>query len=79
MSEAILVAFSAAEPVVRHVRAEIVRGQIRPDCWINALKEIDAILDVVPLTAYERSAVRCAMISLLDEGVALLNKPEPTR
>jgi hypothetical protein len=79
MSEAILVAFGAAESIVRHARAEIMRGQMEPDRWIDTLKKIDAILDVVTLTTYERSAVRCAMISLIDEQRALLNKPESTR
>ena len=78
MSEAILVAFGAAEPVVRRVRAEIMRGQMGPDGWVDALKEIEAILDFVPLTVHERSAVRGAMISLINEQRALLNKPKPT-
>jgi hypothetical protein len=78
MSEAILVAFGAAEPVVRRVRAEIMRGQMGPDGWVDAVKEIEAILDSVPLTVYERSAVRGAMISLINEQRALLNKPKPT-
>lgn len=79
MSEAILVAFGAAEPIVRRARAEIMRGQMEPDRWIDILKEIDAILDVVTLTTYERSTVRCAMIRLINEQRALLNKPKSTR
>jgi hypothetical protein len=67
MPEAILVAFGAAEPVVRHARAKIMRGQMGPDGWVDALKEVDAILDFAPLTVHERSAVRAAMISLINE------------
>ena len=78
VSESILVALGAAEPVVRHVRAEIMRGQIGPDGWVDALQEIDAILDFAPLTAYERFAVREAMIRLINEHRALLNKQKPT-
>ena len=78
MSEAILVAFGAAEPVVRHVRAKIMREQMGPDGWVDALKEVDAILDFAPLTVHERFAVRAAMISLINEQRALLNKPKPT-
>ena len=78
VSESILVAFGAAEPVVRHLRAEIMRGQIGPDRCVDALEEIDAILDFAPLTAYERLAVGEAMISLINEQRALLNKPKPT-
>ena len=78
MSEAILVAFGTTEPVVRRVRAKIMRGQMGPDGWVDALKEIDAILDIARLTIYERSAVRGAMISLIDEQRARLNKPKPS-
>lgn len=78
MSEAVLVAFGAAEPVVRHVRAEIMRGRMGPDGWLAALQEIDGILDSVPLTVHERSAVREAMISLINEQRARLNKPQTT-
>lgn len=78
MSEAIVVAFGAAEPVVRHFRAEIMSGRMGPDGWADALKQIEAILDLAPLTVYERSAVREAMISLINEQRALLNKPKRT-
>jgi hypothetical protein len=78
VSESILVAFGAAEPIVRHVRAEIMRGQMGPDGWVDALKEIDAILDFAALTVYERFVVREAVISLINEQRALLNKPKPT-
>ena len=49
-----------------------------PDGCVDALKEVDAILDFAPLTVYERFAVRAAMISLINEQRALLNKPKPT-
>ncbi len=78
MPEAILVAFGAAEPVVRHVRAKIMRGQMGPDGWVDALKEVDAILDFAPLTVHERSAVRAAMISLINQQRTRLSKPKPT-
>jgi len=78
MSEAILVAFGAAEPVVRHARARIMRGQMAADGWVDALNEVDAILDIVPLTVYERFAVRAAMVSLIDEQRALTSRPKPT-
>ena len=74
MSEAILVAFGAAEPVVRHVRAEIMSGHMGQDGWVIALKQIEAILDFTPLTVHERSVVRCAMISLINEQRERLNK-----
>jgi hypothetical protein len=78
MSEAIIVAFGAAAPIVRRVRAKIMRGQMGPDGCVDALKEVDAILDFAPLTVYERFAVRAAMMSLINEQRALLNKPKPT-
>jgi hypothetical protein len=77
MSEAILVAFGAAEPVVRGVRAKVTHGQMTADGWVDALNEVDAILDIVPLTVYERLAVRAAMVSLIDEQRALVSKPKP--
>jgi hypothetical protein len=78
VSESILIAFGAAEPVVRHVRAEIMRGRMGPDGWVDALMEIDAILDFAALTVYERFAVRAAMISLINEQRALLNSQAAT-
>lgn len=64
MSEAIVGAFGAAEPVVRHFRAEIMRGRTGPDGWADALKEIEAILDLAPLNVSERSAVRAASAAI---------------
>jgi hypothetical protein len=78
MSEAMLVAFGAAEPVVRGVRTKIARGPMTADGWVDALKDVDAILDVVPLTAYERSAVRAAMLGLIDEQRTRSSEPKPT-
>lgn len=75
MSEAILVAFGAAESIVRHVRAKIMRGQMGPDGWVDALKEVDAFLDFAPLTVHERIAVRGAMISLINEQRRALEQP----
>jgi len=77
MSETIVIAFGAVEPIVRRFRAEITRGTIGPDGWIGTLKQIEAVLDDAPLTVYERTVVRCAMISLINEQYARLNKPEP--
>ena len=78
MSEAILVAFGAAESVVRHARAKIMREQMGADGWVDALKEVDAILDLVPMTVYERFVVREATTSLVNEWRASLSRPKPT-
>jgi hypothetical protein len=78
MSEAMLVAFGAAEPVVRGVRAKIARGRMAADGFVDALNEVDAILEIVPLTADERLAVRAAMASLIDQQRALVSEPQPT-
>jgi hypothetical protein len=48
------------------------------DGWADALNEVDAILEIVPLTVDERLAVRAAMVSLIDEQRALVSEPKPT-
>jgi hypothetical protein len=70
-----MVAFGAAAAVVRRMRSEIERGQIGPNGWVDALEEIETILDFALLTSYERSVVRGAMISLINKQRVLLNKP----
>jgi DNA-binding FadR family transcriptional regulator len=78
VSEAITIAFGAAEQVVRRIRAKIGSGQIRPNGWSDALREIDEILDLIPLTILERTAVREAMIHLINEQRARMNTSKPT-